>query len=134
MIVVTVSKLEFSVLQLKDESIVCCVCSDHSVAILHLQKGQCLLHARKHLFPVKKIKFDPLENVLVVGCEDNSVYIWDIETGNNTKGSFYLFWSFAHFPEGFSVTKCDRSVIYWRQKHYRNNTLCELESFNVYKQ
>ncbi|XP_057889542.1 WD repeat-containing protein 72 [Melospiza georgiana] len=67
--------------RLKDQSIVCCLCSDHSVAILHLQKRQCLLHARKHLFPVKKIKFDPLENVLIVGCEDNSVYIWEIETG-----------------------------------------------------
>uniref|UniRef100_A0A8C3NGQ8 WDR72-like alpha-solenoid domain-containing protein n=2 Tax=Thraupidae TaxID=400783 RepID=A0A8C3NGQ8_GEOPR len=64
-----------------NQSIVYCVCSDHSVAILHLQKRQCLLHARKHLFPVKKIKFDPLENVLIVGCEDNSVYIWEIETG-----------------------------------------------------
>uniref|UniRef100_A0A8C5JSC8 WD repeat domain 72 n=1 Tax=Junco hyemalis TaxID=40217 RepID=A0A8C5JSC8_JUNHY len=64
-----------------NQSIVCCLCSDHSVAILHLQKRQCLLHARKHLFPVKKIKFDPLENVLIVGCEDNSVYIWEIETG-----------------------------------------------------
>ncbi|KAM7010467.1 WD repeat-containing protein 72 [Passerculus sandwichensis] len=67
--------------RLKDQSIVCCLCSDHSVAILHLQKRQCLLHARKHLFPVKKIKFDPLENVLIVGCEDNSVYIWETETG-----------------------------------------------------
>ncbi|XP_039579524.1 WD repeat-containing protein 72 isoform X2 [Passer montanus] len=67
--------------RLRDQSIVCCVCSDHSVAILHLQKRECLLHARKHLFPVKKIKFDPLENVLIVGCEDNSVYIWEIETG-----------------------------------------------------
>uniref|UniRef100_A0A8C5T4V8 WD repeat domain 72 n=2 Tax=Malurus TaxID=55806 RepID=A0A8C5T4V8_9PASS len=64
-----------------NQSIVCCVCSDHSVAILHLHKRLCLLHARKHLFPVKKIKFDPLENVLIVGCEDNSVYIWETETG-----------------------------------------------------
>ncbi|KAJ7409494.1 hypothetical protein WISP_115303 [Willisornis vidua] len=67
--------------RVKDQSIVCCVCSDHSVAILHLQKRVCLLHARKHLFPVKKIKFDPVENLLIVGCEDNSVYIWEIETG-----------------------------------------------------
>uniref|UniRef100_A0A8C4V711 WD repeat domain 72 n=1 Tax=Falco tinnunculus TaxID=100819 RepID=A0A8C4V711_FALTI len=67
--------------RLKDNNIVCCVCSDHSVAILHLQKRVCLLHARKHLFPVKKIKFDPLENLLIVGCEDDSVYIWEIETG-----------------------------------------------------
>lgn len=109
--VVTVLKLEFSVLQLKDQSVVCCVCSDHSVAILHLQKRVCLLHARKHLSPVKKIKFDPLENVLIVGCEDNSVYIWEIETGNNTEGCF------VHFPEGLSVTRCFTSIIYGRPKH-----------------
>ncbi|XP_009904747.2 WD repeat-containing protein 72 [Dryobates pubescens] len=67
--------------RLKDHSIVCCVCSDHSVAMLHLQRRVCLLHARKHLFPVKKIKFDPVENLLIVRCEDDSVYIWEIETG-----------------------------------------------------
>lgn len=60
----------------------CCVCSDHSVAVLHLQKKVCLLHARKHLFPVKKIKFDPMEGLLIIGCEDDSVYVWEIETGN----------------------------------------------------
>ncbi|KYO21230.1 WD repeat-containing protein 7 isoform C [Alligator mississippiensis] len=67
--------------QLKDHRIVCSVCSDHSVALLHLQERICLLHARKHLFPVKMIKFHPVENLLVVGCEDDSVYIWEIETG-----------------------------------------------------
>ncbi|XP_052527547.1 WD repeat-containing protein 72 isoform X2 [Tympanuchus pallidicinctus] len=67
--------------KLQYHSVVCCVCSDHSVAVLHLQKKVCLLHARKHLFPVKKIKFDPIENLLIVGCEDDSVYVWEIETG-----------------------------------------------------
>ncbi|KAM6308748.1 WD repeat-containing protein 72 [Aegotheles albertisi] len=67
--------------RLKDHSIVCCMFSDHSVALLHLQKRLCLLHARKHLFPVKKIIFNPIENLLIVGCEDDSVYIWEIETG-----------------------------------------------------
>ncbi|XP_065590379.1 WD repeat-containing protein 72 [Cyrtonyx montezumae] len=67
--------------ELKYHSIVCCVCSDHSVAILNLQKKVCLLHARKHLFPVKKIKFDPNEDLLIVWCEDDSVYVWEIETG-----------------------------------------------------
>ncbi|XP_071611252.1 WD repeat-containing protein 72 [Heliangelus exortis] len=67
--------------RLKDHSTVCCVCSDRSVAILDLQKRVCLLHARKHLFPVKKIKFKPLEHLLIVGCEDDSVYVWDIEEG-----------------------------------------------------
>ncbi|XP_030045094.1 WD repeat-containing protein 72 isoform X2 [Microcaecilia unicolor] len=60
---------------------VCCVCSDHSVALLHLQQRLCLLHARKHLFPVKMIKWHPVEDVLIVGCEDDSVYVWEIETG-----------------------------------------------------
>lgn len=69
-------------MQLQYHSVVCCVCSDHSVAVLHLQKKVCLLHARKHLFPVKKIKFDPIGNLLIVGCEDDSVYVWEIETGN----------------------------------------------------
>ncbi|XP_062440016.1 WD repeat-containing protein 72 [Rhea pennata] len=67
--------------RLKDHSIVCCVCRDHSVAVLHLQERVCLLHARKHRFPVKMVKFDPVENLLIVGCEDDSVYIWEIETG-----------------------------------------------------
>ncbi|XP_008490266.1 WD repeat-containing protein 72 [Calypte anna] len=67
--------------RLKDHSLVCCVCSDHSVAILDLQKRVCLLEARRHLFPVKTIKLKPLANQLIVGCEDDSVYVWDIETG-----------------------------------------------------
>lgn len=100
-----------SVLQLKDHSIVCCVCSDHSVAILHLQKRVCLLHARKHLFPVKKVKFDLVENLLIVGCEDDSVYIWEIETGNNTEGFFCsLSWSLV------SDMWCYTNVIYRRPK------------------
>ncbi|XP_068131576.1 WD repeat-containing protein 72 isoform X2 [Hyperolius riggenbachi] len=58
-----------------------CVCSDNSVALLNLQERVCFFHARKHLFPVKTIKWHPVEEVLVVGCEDGSAYIWEIETG-----------------------------------------------------
>lgn len=82
-------------MQFRDASVVCCVCSDHSVAVLHLQKKVCLLHARKHLFPVKKIKFDPVENLLIVGCEDESVYIWEVETGNNSEGFLLTFPNFV---------------------------------------
>ncbi|XP_038605972.1 WD repeat-containing protein 72 [Tachyglossus aculeatus] len=67
--------------RLKEHGIVCCVCSDHSVALLHLEERSCLLRARKHLFPVRIIKWHPEENFLIVGCEDDSVYIWEIETG-----------------------------------------------------
>ncbi|XP_075064124.1 WD repeat-containing protein 72 isoform X2 [Mixophyes fleayi] len=58
-----------------------CICSDNSVALLNLQERICFFHARKHLFPVKTMKWHPVEEVLVVGCEDDSVYVWEIETG-----------------------------------------------------
>ncbi|XP_075711329.1 WD repeat-containing protein 72 isoform X2 [Rhinoderma darwinii] len=58
-----------------------CMCSDNSVALLNLQERACLFHARKHLFPVNSLKWHPVEEVLVVGCEDGSVYVWEIESG-----------------------------------------------------
>ncbi|XP_006831922.1 PREDICTED: WD repeat-containing protein 72-like [Chrysochloris asiatica] len=67
--------------RLRGDQIICCVCSDHSVALLHLEGRSCLLQARKHLFPVRRIKWHPVENFLIVGCADDSVYIWEVETG-----------------------------------------------------
>ncbi|XP_023395278.2 WD repeat-containing protein 72 isoform X1 [Loxodonta africana] len=67
--------------RLRVDQIICCVCSDHSVALLQLEGKSCLLHARKHIFPVRMIKWHPAENFLIVGCADDSVYIWEIETG-----------------------------------------------------
>ncbi|XP_032337046.1 LOW QUALITY PROTEIN: WD repeat-containing protein 72 [Camelus ferus] len=67
--------------KLRSNQVICCVCSDHSVALLHLEGRRCLLSARKHLFPVRMIKWHPVENFLIVGCADDSVYIWEIETG-----------------------------------------------------
>ncbi|XP_063170394.1 WD repeat-containing protein 72 [Candoia aspera] len=66
----------------KGHRLVCCVCSDHSVALLHVQERACLLRARKHLFPVTVLRWHPAENLLVVGCENDSVSVWDIETGS----------------------------------------------------
>ncbi|XP_061450933.1 WD repeat-containing protein 72 [Rhineura floridana] len=65
----------------KGHRIVCCMCSDHSVVLLHIQERMCILHARKHLSPVKMLRWHPVENLLIVGCENDSIYIWDIETG-----------------------------------------------------
>uniref|UniRef100_A0A2K6FM50 WD repeat domain 72 n=1 Tax=Propithecus coquereli TaxID=379532 RepID=A0A2K6FM50_PROCO len=67
--------------RVRGDQIICCVCSDHSVGLLHLEGKRCLLRARKHLFPVRMIKWHPIENFLIVGCADDSVYIWEIETG-----------------------------------------------------
>ncbi|XP_060240743.1 WD repeat-containing protein 72 isoform X1 [Meriones unguiculatus] len=68
-------------LKLSNGQILCCVCGDHSVALLHLEGRRCLLRARKHLFPVRTIRWHPVENFLIVGCADDSAYIWEIETG-----------------------------------------------------
>uniref|UniRef100_UPI00398F1F16 WD repeat-containing protein 72-like n=1 Tax=Pristiophorus japonicus TaxID=55135 RepID=UPI00398F1F16 len=60
---------------------ICCLANDNSVALLSLQCRTCLMHARKHLSPVKVIKWRQAEDLLVVGCDDGTVYVWDIETG-----------------------------------------------------
>ncbi|KAM4748997.1 WD repeat-containing protein 72 [Rhinophrynus dorsalis] len=58
-----------------------CICSYNSLALLNLQERVCFFHARKHLFPIKTLKWHPVEDVLIVGCEDGSVYVWEIESG-----------------------------------------------------
>uniref|UniRef100_H0VII2 WD repeat domain 72 n=1 Tax=Cavia porcellus TaxID=10141 RepID=H0VII2_CAVPO len=65
----------------REDWTVCCVCSDHSVALLHLEEKRPLMQARKHLFPVTTVRWHPVENFLIVGCADDSAYIWEIETG-----------------------------------------------------
>ncbi|XP_072326775.1 WD repeat-containing protein 72-like isoform X2 [Scyliorhinus torazame] len=60
---------------------ICCLANDNSVALLSLQYRTCLMHARKHLSPVKIIKWRPAEDLLVVGCDDGAAYVWDVETG-----------------------------------------------------
>lgn len=37
--------------------------------------------ASRHLFPVQVIKWRPLDDFMVVGCTDGTVYIWQLETG-----------------------------------------------------
>ncbi|XP_071942422.1 WD repeat-containing protein 7-like isoform X1 [Antedon mediterranea] len=61
---------------------VCTVASDHSVALLSLRDRKCVMLAGRHLFPVKQIKWRPAEDFLIVGCQDGSVYVWQMETGH----------------------------------------------------
>lgn len=37
--------------------------------------------ASRHLFPIQVIKFRPLDDFMIVGCADGSVYVWEMETG-----------------------------------------------------
>ncbi|XP_042199954.1 WD repeat-containing protein 72 [Callorhinchus milii] len=94
---------------------ICCLANDNSVALLSLQCRTSLIHARKHLSPVRTIKWRPGEDLMVVGCDDGSVYVWDIETGaldrhetGNTAKSIlslceYSPASSVHTPESLSA-------------------------------
>lgn len=37
--------------------------------------------ASRHLFPIQVIKWRPADDYLVVGCSDGSVYVWQMDTG-----------------------------------------------------
>lgn len=38
--------------------------------------------SHRHLFPVVNIKWRPLDDFLIVGCSDGTVYVWQMETGH----------------------------------------------------
>ncbi|XP_052868793.1 WD repeat-containing protein 7 [Anopheles cruzii] len=61
---------------------ICSVASDHSVTLLSLQERKCVTLASRHLFPVVSIKWRPLDDFLIVGCSDGTVYVWQMETGH----------------------------------------------------
>ncbi|CAG7815558.1 unnamed protein product [Allacma fusca] len=61
---------------------ICSVSSDHSAALLSLRENKCVLLASRHLFPIISIKFRPLDDFLIIGCSDGTVYVWQMETGN----------------------------------------------------
>ncbi|XP_039747560.1 WD repeat-containing protein 7 isoform X1 [Pararge aegeria] len=61
---------------------ICSVASDHSVTLLSLTERKCVTLASRHLFPVVTIKWRPLDDFMVVGCSDGTVYVWQMETGH----------------------------------------------------
>lgn len=38
--------------------------------------------ASRHLFPVVSIKWRPLDDFMIVGCSDGTVYVWQMDTGH----------------------------------------------------
>ena len=61
---------------------VCGVASDHSVTLLSLKERRCVMLASRQIFPVTTIKWKPLDDFLLVGCNDGSVYVWQMESGH----------------------------------------------------
>ncbi|KAK4884672.1 hypothetical protein RN001_000943 [Aquatica leii] len=61
---------------------ICSVASDHSVTLLSLTERKCICLASRHLFPVTTIKWRPLDDFMIIGCSDGTVYVWQMETGH----------------------------------------------------
>lgn len=61
---------------------ICSVASDHSVTLLSLTERKCVCLASRHLFPVTTIKWRPLDDFMIIGCSDGTVYVWQMETGH----------------------------------------------------
>ncbi|XP_064640034.1 WD repeat-containing protein 7-like isoform X4 [Lineus longissimus] len=61
---------------------ICSVASDHSVALISLRERKCIMLAGRQLFPVQTIKWRPLDDFLIIGCTDGTVYVWQMETGH----------------------------------------------------
>ncbi|XP_055890767.1 WD repeat-containing protein 7-like isoform X11 [Biomphalaria glabrata] len=63
-------------------SCICSVAGDHSVALLSLKERKCVLLASRHLYPVKMIKWRPLDDFMLVQTKDGIVTVWQMETGH----------------------------------------------------
>lgn len=61
---------------------VCSIASDNSACLLSLKELKCLLLASRQQFPIIDVRWRPLDDFLLLRCEDDSVYVWQIETGN----------------------------------------------------
>uniref|UniRef100_A0A0R3RSS2 WD_REPEATS_REGION domain-containing protein n=1 Tax=Elaeophora elaphi TaxID=1147741 RepID=A0A0R3RSS2_9BILA len=61
---------------------ICSVAGDNSAALLSLKENKCLLLASRQLFPIVDVKWRPLDNFLLLKCEDETVYVWQMDTAS----------------------------------------------------
>ncbi|VDK71899.1 unnamed protein product [Onchocerca ochengi] len=61
---------------------ICSVAGDNSAALLSLKENKCLLLASRQTFPIVDIKWRPLDNFILLKCEDDTVYVWQMDTAS----------------------------------------------------
>lgn len=61
---------------------ICAIAGDNSAALLSLKENKCILLASRQQCPILEVKWRPLDDFMLLRCEDNSVYVWQMETGN----------------------------------------------------
>lgn len=74
------------------------------ISIGSYRNAQIVIHFGfcRHLFPVVSIKWRPLDDFLIVGCSDGTVYVWQMETGHLDR---VLHGKNAHSITSFSARK-----------------------------
>lgn len=67
------------------------------MTLLSLTERKCVCLASRHLFPVTTIKWRPLDDFMIIGCSDGTVYVWQMETGHLDRvlQGFYVFYKQA---------------------------------------
>uniref|UniRef100_A0A183BNY2 WD_REPEATS_REGION domain-containing protein n=1 Tax=Globodera pallida TaxID=36090 RepID=A0A183BNY2_GLOPA len=61
---------------------ICAIAGDNSAALLSLKELKCILLASRQQFAIIDVRWRPLDDFLLLRCEDSSVYVWQIETAN----------------------------------------------------
>ncbi|KAL7075515.1 hypothetical protein ACQ4LE_005347 [Meloidogyne hapla] len=60
---------------------ICSIAADNSACFVSLKKLRCVLLASRQQFPIVDIRWRPLNDQILLKCEDDSIYVWNIETG-----------------------------------------------------
>uniref|UniRef100_A0AC34RE37 Uncharacterized protein n=2 Tax=Panagrolaimus sp. JU765 TaxID=591449 RepID=A0AC34RE37_9BILA len=61
---------------------ICAVADDNSAALLSLKENKCIVLASRQAFPIVEVKWRPLDDFMLLRCEDECVYVWQMETAN----------------------------------------------------
>ncbi|VDO43375.1 unnamed protein product, partial [Onchocerca flexuosa] len=61
---------------------ICSIAGDNSAALLSLKENKCLLLASRQTFPIVDVKWRPLDNFILLKCEDDTVYVWQMDTAS----------------------------------------------------
>lgn len=96
---------------------ICAIAGDNSAALLSLKENKCLLLASRQLFPIIEVRWRPLDDFLLLKCEDDSVYVWQMDTGKLKICLLPLqLGLFASFVLLFFFPKASASSIVWSTK------------------
>ena len=60
----------------------CSVAMDHSVGIFSLENFSCLYLIGGHCFPIRDVRWRSADDLLIIGCSDGTVSVWQLTTGH----------------------------------------------------